>query len=88
MTNIYGNTTNYENITRLSRRSIGVTAETDSLIKKVVVGNNITEIDAGMFANFTELVEVDLRSCSTTVEVPERCCEGCSKLTSFIFPMS
>ena len=88
MTNIYGNTTNYENITRLSRRSIGVTAETDSMIKKVVVGNDITEIDAGIFANFTELVEVDLRSCSTAVEVPERCCEGCVNLTSFIFPMS
>lgn len=88
MTNIYGNTTNYENITRLSRRSIGVTAETDSLIKKVVVGNDVTEIDAGMFANFTELVEIDLRSCSTVVEVPERCCEGCSKLTSFTFPMN
>lgn len=88
VTNIYGNTTNYENITRLSRRSIGVTAETDSMIKKVVVGNDITEIDAGMFANFTELVEVDLRSCSTAVEVPESCCEGCSKLTSFTFPMS
>ena len=29
VTNIYGNTINYENITRLSRRSIGVTAETD-----------------------------------------------------------
>ena len=88
VTNIYGNTTNYENITRLSRRSIGVTAETDSMIKKVVVGNDIIEIEDGMFANFTELVEVDLRSCSTEVEVPERCCEGCSKLTSFTFPMN
>ena len=88
VTNIYGNTINYENITRLSRRSIGVTAETDSMIKKVVVGNDVTEIDAGVFANFTELVEVDLRSCSTAVEVPERCCEGCSKLTSFTFPMN
>ena len=88
VTNIYGNTTNYENITRLSRRSIGVTAETDSMIKKVVVGNDVTEIDAGVFANFTELTEVDLRSCSTAVEVPERCCEGCSKLTSFTFPMN
>lgn len=88
VTNIYGNTTNYENITRLSRRSIGVTAETDSMIKKVVVGNDITEIEDGMFANFTELVEVDLRSCSTEVEVPERCCEGCGKLTSFTFPMN
>ena len=88
VTNIYGNTTNYENITRLSRRSIGVTAEIDSMIKKVVVGNDITEIEDGMFANFTELVEVDLRSCSTEVEVPERCCEGCGKLTSFTFPMN
>lgn len=88
VTNIYGNTTNYENITRLSRRSIGVTAETDSMIKKVVVGNDITEIEDGMFANFTELVEVDLRSCSMEVEVPERCCEGCGKLTLFTFPMN
>ena len=88
VTNIYGNTTNHENITRLSRRSIGVTAETDSMIKKVVVGNDITEIEDGMFANFTELVEVDLRSCSMEVEVPERCCEGCGKLTSFTFPMN
>ena len=88
MTNIYGNTTNYKNITRLSRRSIGVTAETDSMIKKVVVGNDITEIEDGMFANFTELVEVDLRSCSMEVEVPERCCEGCGKLMSFTFPMN
>lgn len=88
VTNIYGNMTNYENITRLSRRSIGVTAETDSMIKKVVVGNDVTEIEDGMFANFTELVEVDLRSCSTKVEVPERCCEGCGKLTSFTFPMN
>ena len=88
MTNIYGNTINYENITRLYRRLLGVAGEMDTMITKVVVGNDVTEIDAGVFANFTELVEVDLRSCSTEVEVPERCCEGCSKLTSFTFPMN
>lgn len=88
VTDINGNTTNYKGITRLTRQSIGVTAETDSQIKKIVVGNDVTEIDAGAFANFTELVKLDLRSCSTAMNIPKRCCEGCSKLTSFTFPMN
>lgn len=87
VTDTDGTVHNYENISRLTRESIGVTAETDSKIKKVVVGNDVTEIERNMFANFTELTEVDLRSCSKNfVYVPEGCCSGCTKLTAFIFP--
>jgi len=88
VTDIFGNERVYENITRLTRNSIGVSGQTDSRVRKIVVGNDVSEIETGMFAGFLELVEVDMGSCSKEVDVPESCFDGCVKLEHFIWPRS
>lgn len=71
----------------LTRGLLGVTGSSNSTIRDVVVGNDVKNIQTGIFSNFTELTSVDMSSCSKdSVEVPERCFEGCIKLESIKFP--
>lgn len=75
-----------DDATTLTRAALGVTSSSDATIQKVVIGTSVTSLANGLFAHFTSLVEVDMHLCSTNVEIPEGCFEGCSRLTTLRFP--
>lgn len=73
-------------VSQLTRSLLGVTSTEDSSIQKVVLGNTVTSLETGLFANFKSLVEVDMSLCTQDLELPESCFENCELLKKIIFP--
>ena len=70
----------------LTRESFGIVGKKDSTLTKVVFGSNVTSLEKELFSHCTQLKNVNMRSCSSSVELPEGMFDGCIRLQNVVFP--
>lgn len=70
----------------LTRQSFGIAGKKDSTLTKVVFGSNVTSLEKELFSHCTQLKNVNMRSCSSSVELPEGMFDGCIRLQNVVFP--
>lgn len=70
----------------LTRESFGIVGKKDSTLTKVVFGSNVISLEKELFAHCTQLKNVNMRSCSSSVDLPEGMFDGCIRLQNVVFP--
>ena len=70
----------------LTRESFGIVGKKDSTLTRVVFGSNVTSLEKELFSHCTQLKNVNMRSCSSNVELPEGMFDGCIRLQNVVFP--
>ena len=73
----------------ITRSSLSIDNDTDTIdetILKVIFGQNVKTLAPKLFMNCIKLACVDFRKCSSDIDLPEGCFDGCLRLTSIVLP--